>query len=201
VDSRVLEGLTDRRIFKRLAREYVEYVFRGEAIYEGIDWHCVGDVRRMVKIPGTNGDIRRSSILLIGEEDVNEDWLGRVEKVLEDRPSELRREGGIEQMSGEYPPCIALMVDTLIKTGELDHFARFQLVASLSRLGWSSREIAELFQAANDYNEQKTRYQVEHILSRGYRPYGCRRIEEAGFCPYRCRLYPRGVIGSDRAEK
>jgi len=84
-----------------------------------------------------------------------------------------------------YPPCIRKMIDD-IPIG-LSHPARFTLVTFLHKMGYSIEEIVDLFRRVPDFNLEKTRYQVEHILGlRGsrieYEVPSCRKIKSYGMC-------------------
>jgi DNA primase large subunit len=61
-----------------------------------------------------------------------------------------------------YPPCINWMMQN-IGVG-LPHAARFTLVTFLGKMGYNTEEIINLFSRVPDFNVERTRYQVEHIL-------------------------------------
>lgn len=84
-----------------------------------------------------------------------------------------------------YPPCIRKMLES-ISLG-LSHPARFTLVTFLHKMGYSVEEIVNLFRGVPDFNIERTRYQVEHILGlRGsrieYEVPSCRKIRSYGMC-------------------
>ncbi len=85
------------------------------------------------------------------------------------------------------PPC---MKDILaaIQTGEnVPHMGRFALVAFLSSLKLSPQQILRLFSTAPDFEEDKTRYQIEHITGKSsatqYSSPGCEKMKTYGICP------------------
>jgi DNA primase large subunit len=85
-----------------------------------------------------------------------------------------------------FPPCMKQML-AMAQAGEnVPHSGRFALVAFLHTLGSSSEEIMKLFSASPDFQEDKTRYQVEHItgLSSGtkYTPPGCDTMKTYSLC-------------------
>lgn len=87
----------------------------------------------------------------------------------------------------KLPPC---MKDILvaIQAGEnVPHMGRFALVSFLSSIKLSTNEILELFSNAPDYNEERTRYQVNHITgessSTSYTSPGCEKMRTYGICP------------------
>jgi DNA primase large subunit len=87
----------------------------------------------------------------------------------------------------KLPPCMKDLLG-LIQAGEnVPHMGRFALVAFLSSLKLGVDEILKIFSNAPDYQEDKTRYQVEHITgvssSTRYRSPGCDKMRTYGICP------------------
>ena len=75
-----------------------------------------------------------------------------------------------------------------IQSGEnVPHMGRFALVAFLNSLQLSVDEIIKLFSTAPDFEEEKTRYQIEHILGKtgatSYKAPGCDKLKTFGLCP------------------
>jgi DNA primase large subunit len=115
------------------------------------------------------------------------------ERLLSDLGDVVRRheesarfaEGVSSRNFGEYPPCMRWMLDN-VSTG-LPHFARFTLVTFLGKMGFGVDEIIEIFSRVPDFNPEKTRYQVEHILGmRGgrkvYAVPSCRTLKSYSLC-------------------
>lgn len=110
---------------------------------------------------------------------------------------EIRRlieERRAEQKGGEFgkisivrfPPCMKKMLD-MIRAGEnVPHSGRFALVAFLHTLGMDSQEIMDTFASAPDFDQSKTRYQVEHITGEisgtEYTPPECSTMKSYGIC-------------------
>ena len=63
----------------------------------------------------------------------------------------------------KLPPCMKDILSAIQSGENVPHMGRFSLVAFLSSLKLSTNEILKLFSSAPDYQEDKTRYQVEHI--------------------------------------
>ncbi len=85
------------------------------------------------------------------------------------------------------PPC---MTDLLVATqaGEnVPHMGRFALVAFFNSLKLSPADIQRLFSTAPDFEEEKTRYQIDHITgatsSTSYKCPGCDKMRTYGICP------------------
>jgi DNA primase large subunit len=93
----------------------------------------------------------------------------------------------INAQESDYPPCITSMMKRTSKGQHLSHVERFTLVTYLLRQGISVDIIVEMFSNIPDYNEDKTRYQVEHLsgLRLGkdpYMPYSCSSLQTHNVC-------------------
>ncbi len=84
------------------------------------------------------------------------------------------------------PPCILEMKAVMERGENLSHFGRFTLAAFLHRLGASTDYMVECYRGAPDFDEEVTRYQLEHITShddgKGYTPPECATIVTNGLC-------------------
>jgi DNA primase large subunit len=87
----------------------------------------------------------------------------------------------------KLPPCMKDILSAIQSGENVPHMGRFALVAFLSSLKLSTNEILKLFSTAPDYQEDKTRYQVEHITgassSTEYKCPGCEKMRTYGICP------------------
>jgi DNA primase large subunit len=86
----------------------------------------------------------------------------------------------------KLPPCMKDVLSAIQSGENVPHMGRFALVAFLSSLKLSTTEILKLFSTAPDYQEDKTRYQVEHITgassSTEYKCPGCEKMRTYGIC-------------------
>ena len=92
--------------------------------------------------------------------------------------------GKVEE--GAFPPCIKKMLSMVAKGTNLAHSARFALVSFLLQINMSPDEVIALFNTSPDFDEERTRYQVEHIAgSTGtkYKPPSCATMTTYGNCP------------------
>ena len=62
-----------------------------------------------------------------------------------------------------YPPCFKKIISDLKAGVNVPHSARFALASFLLRIGHSVDEVLQIFSYAPDFDEEKARYQVEHI--------------------------------------
>ncbi|MEM4250456.1 MAG: DNA primase large subunit PriL [Candidatus Bathyarchaeia archaeon] len=88
---------------------------------------------------------------------------------------------------GDMPPCIRARLDTLASGGRLSHIGRFTLTSFLVSSGSTEDDVMGFFKSASDYDERKTRYQVEHISGRRgsktkYTPPKCDTLKTHGLC-------------------
>ncbi len=97
----------------------------------------------------------------------------------------------LEGVIDPYPPCIRKLIEEARAGENLSHIARFTLASFLLHIGLSVDEVVKYFENLPDYDEKKTRYQVEHIAGlRGsrkkYLPPSCDYLRSVGLCPGEC---------------
>ncbi|MBN1281020.1 MAG: DNA primase large subunit PriL [Candidatus Thermoplasmatota archaeon] len=87
----------------------------------------------------------------------------------------------------KLPPCMKDIVSAIQSGENVPHMGRFALVAFLNSLKLTPSEVLKLFSTAPDYQEDKTRYQVEHITGASsatrYKCPGCDKMRTYGICP------------------
>jgi DNA primase large subunit len=87
----------------------------------------------------------------------------------------------------KLPPCIKRILSDVQAGENVPHMGRFALVSFLNSLKLTTRDIIDLFNAAPDFDEEKSRYQIEHITgelsSTSYKPPGCEKLKTYGLCP------------------
>lgn len=86
----------------------------------------------------------------------------------------------------KLPPCMKDILSAIQSGENVPHMGRFSLVAFLSSLKLELNDILKLFSSAPDYQEDKTRYQVDHITgassSTVYKCPGCEKMRTYGIC-------------------
>ncbi len=85
------------------------------------------------------------------------------------------------------PPCMRNLYDSVHSGKHIAHIGRFALTSFLVNIGATQEDVLLLFKTAADFDERKTRYQVEHIAgSRGartrYSPPKCSTLKTHGLC-------------------
>ena len=86
-----------------------------------------------------------------------------------------------------FPPCMAHAFEGLMSGRRASHMERFALTSFLVHAGMDLERIVQLFISVTDFNEQLTRYQIEHIAGlRGgrtrYTPPTCATLRTHGIC-------------------
>ena len=92
--------------------------------------------------------------------------------------------GKVEE--GAFPPCIKKMLSEVARGANLAHSARFALVSFLLQINMPAEDVIRLFNTSPDFEEERTRYQVEHIAGSSgthYKPPSCATMTTYGNCP------------------
>lgn len=85
-----------------------------------------------------------------------------------------------------FPPCIKAMLSQVAAGVNLAHTARFALTSFLIQINMSPDEVIGVFNNSPDFDEERTRYQVEHIAGSSgtkYKPPSCATMATYGNCP------------------
>lgn len=72
-----------------------------------------------------------------------------------------------------FPPCMSQILQDLQSGVNISHTARFAITSFLLNINLDVEQIISLFSSAPDFNEEKTRYQVEHIAGGKGTEYAC----------------------------
>ena len=87
----------------------------------------------------------------------------------------------------KLPPCMKDILAAIQAGENVPHMGRFALVSFLNSLKLKTNEILKLFSTAPNFEEEKSRYQVEHITggisSTSYKPPSCEKMRTYGICP------------------
>ena len=96
------------------------------------------------------------------------------------RKTEFKIEGAVEPDA--FPPCIAHAIALLQTGANLPHSARFAATSFLLNIGMDVDGIIHIFGGSPDFDETRTRYQVEHISGSEYTAPGCDTMKTYGNC-------------------
>jgi DNA primase large subunit len=87
----------------------------------------------------------------------------------------------------KLPPCMRMLLAAIQSGTNVPHVGRFTLVSFLHTIGMNTEEILGLFATSPDFDQERTRYQIEHITGKAsgtdYTPPGCSSIKTWGLCP------------------
>jgi DNA primase large subunit len=117
-----------------------------------------------------------------------EEKVESLKKILgENRPSYTDDNLPREVVRDAFPPCIKHAFDGLLSGRRAGHMERFALTSFLINVGMKVDDIVKLFTSVTDFDEQFTRYQIEHIAGiRGsrtkYTPPTCSTLKTHGVC-------------------
>ncbi len=92
--------------------------------------------------------------------------------------------GRVEE--GAFPPCVKKMLSQVAAGTNLAHSARFALTSFLLQINMSVDDVVALFNTSPDFDDERTRYQVEHIAGASgtkYKPPSCATMTTYGNCP------------------
>ena len=92
------------------------------------------------------------------------DGIEPLEKIVREYEAskKTRRIEGVKRFDA-FPPCMKKIVEDLRDGLNVPHTARFALTAYMLTIGFSVEEVLSLFRSAPDFDEEKARYQIEHI--------------------------------------
>ena len=90
-----------------------------------------------------------------------------------------------------FPPCMARILEEARRGANLSHHQRFAIATFMISLGAGEDDVVDVFRNVPDFNEKKTRYQVQHLMgARGsgkkYLPYSCDKMRTLNLCVADC---------------
>jgi DNA primase large subunit len=117
-----------------------------------------------------------------------EEHLQGIRRLLEENRAKI----GAETLPSEvvveaFPPCMRSAYEGLLSGRRASHMERFGLTSFLINIGMDLESITKIFISVSDFDEELTRYQVEHIAGlRGgrtkYTPPTCSTLRTHGIC-------------------
>ena len=121
-------------------------------------------------------------------EELKEDIEELRAEFLRSKPNLVEYDLKVYAKEGEYPPCIATLLERAKEGKHLSHTERFALVTYLLHQEISIDSIVNLFSNVPDFKEDKTRYQVEDLAGKTggriepYTTYNCSTLQSHGVC-------------------
>jgi len=182
-------------VYTRRQIRLTQIFFKNLLGLKTLDEQILGDIRRLMRIPGTyniNGGLCRT----LAEEDGR---LLNINDIAQDAPRKEIDPKDSEILTGYHDyPCIEQYIldrDYWHKNHPRHKFEpvqiiRYTWVILRNAQGYTEDEIVD--EAANinwdDYEEDKTRYQIQHIVGGGYVPPSCKTLKELGYCTKDCKF-------------
>ena len=111
--------------------------------------------------------------------------INEIKKKLNEKKASFMRYEFSEINKDHFPPCMKFLVSEIKRGSNISHSGRFALTSFLSSVGMSRDEIIKIYRSSPDFDEEKTRYQVEHITGSSgtvYRCPSCSTMKTYGNC-------------------
>jgi DNA primase large subunit len=90
--------------------------------------------------------------------------LDEIKKVFEENRSKLGGSALPDEVINEaFPPCINYCLEGLMAGRRASHMERFALTTFLVNIGMPIEQMVSFYTEVTDFDESKTRYQIEHI--------------------------------------
>lgn len=89
---------------------------------------------------------------------------------------------------GDNPPCMEKLLEQTRAHQNLNHQARLALAIYLLAKNVPMEKVESIFSNFPDYDEKKTKYQLGHIVKRGYSMPSCATLLSYGICVADCRI-------------
>ena len=153
------------------------------------DRQLLGDVVRLVRIPGTFNS-KAVEKGLDGQVQIVQGWSGReldpgllweqfkLAKLSESL-NEKKRPTPSNTLKGPgIRPIIQQLIDKAKQGFNLEHLERVIILAEMVGKGYTDEQIHEVFKAMPDYNEKKTQYFIDYAKRKGYKPYSTKKLLE-----------------------
>ena len=109
-----------------------------------------------------------------------------------------------EFKAGDYPPCIQRLLDGIQKHENLGHQARWYLANFLLSTGLTEDQITAIYSDLPDFSEKITRYQISHLIKKGYSTPSCATVMTYGLCCAICKIGSPlnwDKLGQDRKDE
>lgn len=114
-----------------------------------------------------------------------EDYINPIRSELEALKAKSRVDLG-KVTESAFPPCVKKMLSQVAANANLAHSARFALTSFLLQINMSVDHVVGVFNTSPDFDQERTRYQVEHIAGASgtkYKPPSCATMATYGNCP------------------
>jgi hypothetical protein len=152
------------------------------------DRHIIGDLKRMIRIPGTiHQETGKLCEFIDTGYDLNEQGWIDLNLFVKDQNIPFQQDVSFDNNNGDsdhfiiHPyPCIM----HYINQSDVDHFIRVSYVSMRVAERWSDKQIYDECKTFgwSDFDSSYTKYQIEHIRRNNYIMPNCKTIKEKGYC-------------------
>ncbi|MFX0038243.1 MAG: hypothetical protein ACFFCY_00860 [Promethearchaeota archaeon] len=87
-----------------------------------------------------------------------------------------------QDTSEVFPPCIKEILKKAQEGQNLIHTERLCILWVLNALKYPEDKIINVFSTLPDFNREKTEYQVNYAIKKGYTPYSCKSLKSYTLC-------------------
>lgn len=193
---------TKPQLYTRRQIRLAQLFFKELLDLKTLDIQILGDIRRLMRIPGTyniNGNICKTLSSDDGRSlDLNDIVADRIPNSEEFKVNEV--------LTGYHDyPCIEQYIrdkDYWHKNHPRHKFEPVQLIRYTwviirNSQGYTEDEMIEEAKEIDwdDYEEDKTRYQIEHIVGGAYVPPSCKTLRDLGYCIQDCKFEEEELNG------
>jgi DNA primase large subunit len=113
-------------------------------------------------------------------------YITEIRNIVEEKKNTFKAEDFGKIRVTKLPPCMRAMLARVQAGENLPHSGRFALTSFLHSIGMSSEEVLKLFATSPDFDQEKSRYQIEHITGKisgtEYTPPECSTMKSYGIC-------------------
>jgi hypothetical protein len=196
-------GLESQKLLKEVYKQLQHALLEG-LDYRYIDWHVVGDINRLSRIPLSIHQKTGQECIVVDNQ-LRPDKIRSLEffRLYGLKEADIkavvrkivRNKKPIDNIPQDYPvninrnfkeirPCFK----KALNAGEMCHDQRLALLLEIYSLGNQDLDgMVEYFKGFNDFNEEETSKQVKWFLQneieRGFtKPYRCKTIADKGWC-------------------
>lgn len=195
--------------------------------HDGFSVHVTDYLRYAVRIKSddwklVNRELKRGHVILtknefvrLIEEAIKEKFMEKIPISVKVRLKREVTERKFERMPVKvecFPECMKAILADLSEGKNVPHSGRFAIASFLINIGYDVEKIVDVFRNAPDFDEDKTRYQVEHIAGlRGkgekYIAPSCETMKSWGLCDWDCKVnhpiefYRRCVGGGGKGKR
>jgi hypothetical protein len=153
------------------------------------DRQLLGDVVRLVRIPGTFNS-KAVEKGLDGQVQIVQGWSGKeldpgllweqfkLYKLAESLNEKKKPTPSHTFKGSGTRPIIQELIDKAKEGCNLEHCERFAILLEMINKGYTDEQIHEVFKAMPDYNEKKTQYFIDYARRKGYKPYSTKKLLE-----------------------